>query len=35
MADRVINLLGGAGEPGAVRLGVVVAGDRTVRYTSL
>jgi len=35
MVDRVINLLGGAGEPGAVRLGVVVAGDRTVRYTSL
>jgi len=35
MADRVINLLGGVGEPGAVRLGVVVAGDRTVRYTSL
>ena len=35
MADRVINLLGGAGEPGAIRLGVVVAGDRTVRYTSL
>ena len=35
MVDRVINLLGGAGEPGPVRLGVVVAGDRTVRYTSL
>jgi phosphoribosylformylglycinamidine cyclo-ligase len=32
VADRVVNMLGQAGESGVVRLGMVVAGDRTVRY---
>jgi len=31
-AERVINAVALAGEPSAVRLGFVVAGDRTVRY---
>jgi phosphoribosylformylglycinamidine cyclo-ligase len=31
-AERVINTLARAGEPNAVRVGVVVSGDRTVRY---
>ncbi len=31
-SDRVINMLSGAGELDAVRIGVVVPGDRTVRY---
>jgi len=30
--ERVINTVARAGEPNAVRLGFVVAGDRTVRY---
>ncbi len=32
-AERVIDTVARAGEPGAVRLGFVVAGDRRVRYT--
>ncbi len=32
-AERVINTVARAGEPDAVRLGFVVAGDRSVRYT--
>jgi phosphoribosylformylglycinamidine cyclo-ligase len=32
VADRVVNMLGQSGESGVVRLGMVVAGDRTVRY---
>jgi phosphoribosylformylglycinamidine cyclo-ligase len=31
-AERTIDMLARAGEPNAVRLGLVVAGDRTVRY---
>jgi phosphoribosylaminoimidazole (AIR) synthetase len=31
-ADRVIGSVARAGEPGAVRIGVVLAGDGTVRY---
>jgi len=31
-AQRVINLVAGAGEPHAVRIGYVVSGDRSVRY---
>ena len=31
-SDRVLNLLAGAGEPNAMRLGYVVSGDRAVRY---
>jgi len=31
-AARAINFVGNAGEPGAFRIGVVVSGDRTVRY---
>ena len=31
-AERVINSVARAGEPAAVRIGFVVAGDRTVRY---
>jgi phosphoribosylformylglycinamidine cyclo-ligase len=31
-ADRVINVVAMAGEPNARRIGVVVAGDRAVRY---
>jgi phosphoribosylformylglycinamidine cyclo-ligase len=30
--DRVISSAARAGEPNAVRLGIVVSGDRTVRY---
>ncbi len=30
--ERVVNALAGAGEPNAVRIGLVVSGDRTVRY---
>ena len=30
--ERVINVVSGAGEPHAVRIGSVVAGDRSVRY---
>jgi hypothetical protein len=30
--QRVINLATAAGEPGAVRIGLVVAGARGVRY---
>jgi phosphoribosylformylglycinamidine cyclo-ligase len=32
-AERVINLATRAGEPNAFRLGFVVAGERSVRYT--
>jgi hypothetical protein len=32
VAERVVNLLARAGEPNAIRLGVVVAGERAVRY---
>jgi phosphoribosylformylglycinamidine cyclo-ligase len=31
--DRVINMLAGAGEPKARRIGQIVSGDRVVRYT--
>ena len=31
-AERVINMIGGAGEPHAFRVGFVVAGGRSVRY---
>ena len=31
-AERVVNTVAGAGEPHAVRIGVVVSGDRAVRY---
>ena len=30
--ERVVNAVAGAGEPNAVRIGLVVSGDRTVRY---
>ena len=30
--ERVVNALAGAGEPNAVRIGLVVSGDRMVRY---
>ena len=31
-AERVVNAVARAGEPNAVRIGVVVSGDRAVRY---
>jgi phosphoribosylformylglycinamidine cyclo-ligase len=34
-AERVINMMAHAGEPNAVRIGLVVSGDRTVRYVDL
>jgi phosphoribosylformylglycinamidine cyclo-ligase len=33
-AERVLDVVTGAGEPGAVRIGVVVSGDRAVRYVA-